>query len=109
MTAFPDHVIDPKTGLLVDKNSKHFIGIEQKPVKAEIAGEFPKWVAPHESLIVRAEGHVSVPAFPEHFIDRDGHVTVLVKDAEDEQRAVMGAEIKAAEDHGIENLPSLEG
>jgi hypothetical protein len=87
MTAFPDHETDPKTGLLVDKDSKHLIGIEQKPVKVEPSSEFPKWVVPHDSLVVRDGSHVSVPFYPEFHVDRDGKVTVLVKDAEEEDRA----------------------
>lgn len=50
--------------------------------------EYPKWIEPHASHLDHANGHVSVPLFPEHHVDRDGKVTVLVKDAEDEAKAL---------------------
>lgn len=63
--------------------------------------EWPKWVAPHESHVVRkkadgAPDHVSVTDFADFHVDRvTGEVTVMVKDEEDERRAA--AELKAEE------------
>jgi multidrug resistance efflux pump len=59
--------------------------------------EFPKYVPVHESHVVRKQGIgeipevVAVPAFPEHHVDRDGTVKVLVVDAEHEAKATSEA------------------
>lgn len=56
--------------------------------------EYPKWVTPHASHVVRrkddadAPEHVSTPAWPQHHVNRvNGEVTVLVNDAAEEKRA----------------------
>jgi hypothetical protein len=53
--------------------------------------EFPKFVAPHESHVVKTDDHVSVPMFSGHHVDREGLVTVLVHDAEEEAKALAAA------------------
>jgi len=59
--------------------------------------EWPKWVVPHASHIVRttaanAPDHVSTPAWTGCHVNRvDGVVTVLVADAEEEARAIAQA------------------
>lgn len=63
---------------------------------------FPKWIAVHESHVVRTKAdddapvHVSVPKFPSYHVSRDGTVTVLVND-EDEERIAMERAVEAAE------------
>jgi hypothetical protein len=75
--------------------------------------EFPKWVKVHDSHIVRKESdvgvaidpatgaarqytalpHVSTPAWQDFHVNReDGSVTVLVKDAEEEAKALADAQ-----------------
>lgn len=81
---------------------------EQAVTKAEAAlaeaqakaafKDYPKYVSVDPSHIVRANGHISVPAFPNFHIDRDGHVTVCVDNAEDEAKAVgadTGGQVRA--------------
>ena len=66
--------------------------------------EWPKWVVPHESHVVRkkvdgAPDHVSVTDFEESHVNRvDGSVTVLVKDEADEQRATSARPEPEAEE-----------
>lgn len=62
-------------------------------VKTGDDAEWPRWVAPHESHVLRktAEGapaHVSVPDWPEFHVDREGNVTVLVQNEDEEARAL---------------------
>lgn len=91
------HEIEPHTGFAVDKDSGHIVGLMQAPV-ARVAPdiEFPAWVAPHQSRIQvkKTEGapdHVSVDGFSDIHVNRvDGAVTVLVKDAEEAERALAG-------------------
>lgn len=69
--------------------------------------DFPKWVAPHASHVDRIGDHVSVPHFPEFHVDRKGNLTVLVRDAEEESRAL--AEKVAEEGAGGEKTDSIGG
>ena len=48
--------------------------------------EYPRWVTPHESHVVRA-GSVSVPDFGQSHVLRDGTVQVLIENEEEEKRA----------------------
>ena len=48
--------------------------------------EYPRWVTPHESHVVRA-GSVSVPDFGQSHVLRDGAVQVLVENEDEEKRA----------------------
>ena len=90
------HDFDPKTGLLIDKETGHIIGLHAKPEAPVAEGiEYPKWVAPHESHIVRTQRekdgpfHISTPAFVQSHVHRvTNEVTVLVKDAEEEALAL---------------------
>ena len=61
--------------------------------KAKVAHqEFPKWIEPHASHVhTAAGGHVSVPLFPHHHVDREGKVTVFVDDADQEAKALAEA------------------
>jgi hypothetical protein len=60
--------------------------------------DFPKWVSVHESHIhvVPAKGefpeHKSTPGFVHHHIDRDGNVTVMVHDSDEEAKATSAKE-----------------
>ena len=60
--------------------------------------DFPKYIEPHPSHIHRkpatedgAPAHVSVPTFPHFHVARDGIVTVLVHDLEEELVAMSAA------------------
>ena len=53
--------------------------------------EYPKFVEPHGSHVVKTGDHISVPHFSHHHVDRDGAVTVWVKDAEEEAKALAAA------------------
>ncbi len=76
-----------------DGDTGHLVGIEQRPYAATVRQDWPKWVVPHESQIVRtkAEGmpdQVSTPGFADFHVNRaDGVVTVLVANEAEEQRA----------------------
>ncbi len=63
--------------------------------------EFPKWIEPDPSHIHKSDqtGHVSVPLFPDHHIDHNGVVTVLVHDAEQEEKALAAAVSPTANDN----------
>ena len=55
--------------------------------------EYPKHVEPHPSHVIArlrpgAEPSISVPAFTSHHVDREGRVSVLVCDAEEEAKAL---------------------
>ena len=70
--------------------------------------EFPKWVAPHPSHVV---GRVA-PEFPDTHVDRDGGVTVLVRDIGEETTAlaekvmsVVETPLLPFEDHGDNSEP----
>jgi hypothetical protein len=85
------HEIDPRTGLMVDKDTKHFVGLVPPPAAEVKDVEFPKWITPHESHIHRQESpgapdHISTDQWETH-VDRAGNVTVLVHDAEAEALA----------------------
>jgi hypothetical protein len=54
--------------------------------------EFPKWVVPDESHVVRASGRGPVaPEFAETHVDRFGGLTVLIGDGAEEARALSAA------------------
>lgn len=100
MAIDPDrHEVDPKTGFVVDKETKQVIGLtpaESKPVSHET--DFPAWVVPHESHVVRLKRddgeHITTPEWAEHFVNRvDGVVTVLVHNAGEEARALAAREV----------------
>ena len=78
------HAIDPNTGFIVDKEHGHNVGIVPAPLAASVPADFPKWVQVHLSHI---NGGVA-QAFAETFTARDGVVSVLVHDAEEEAKAV---------------------
>ena len=61
--------------------------------------EYPKWVNPHESHLVRKGNHVTTPKFAVWNVNRlNGHVDVLVNDAYEEAfaKAPISAEELAA-------------
>jgi hypothetical protein len=61
--------------------------------KAKVSHEeFPKWVVPHESHVHQAGDHLSAPLFPDHHVDREGKLTVLVRDADEEAKALAAKE-----------------
>lgn len=98
-----NHVIDPHTGFAVDPNSGHPVGLVAKPHgRIDLSDEYPKWVEPHASHIVRKEmpgapDHVSVKRFADWHINREtGALTVLVKNDAEEKLAL--AEYVADED-----------
>lgn len=60
--------------------------------------EFPKWVVPHDSHVVRQGEHLSTPHFPDVHVGRDSVVTVLVHDAEQEAFALADPAFKRDEE-----------
>ena len=75
------------------------------------AADYPKWVAPHPDLVLRqkaredqvrpgsenslrvsdeAPEHISVSGFAHVHVDREGNVSVMVADAEEEKHATSG-------------------
>ena len=51
--------------------------------------EFPKWVNPHESHLVKKDGQITVPKFETWHRNRvNGHIDVLVNDAAGEALAL---------------------
>lgn len=88
------HEISSETGFAVDKVTGHPVGLVGTPAGRPGPGsEWPKWVAVHESHVVRkrfegAPEHVSVAGFEEWHVNRaDGTVTVLVVDEGEARRA----------------------
>ena len=77
------HVIDPKTGFIVDKEHGGVAGLVPAPVKA-VSTEFPTWVHVHPTP---GDGGVA-QGFLDTFTDRKGVVSVLVHDAEEEAKAI---------------------
>ena len=60
--------------------------------------EFPKWVTPHESLVIRTEGRPTiVQAWPVFYVGRDDKVEVLVNDKDEEDALVNPPQAKSAE------------
>lgn len=52
--------------------------------------DYPKWVTPHDSHVVRTHaGRPLTPLWPEHHVDRNGAITVLVHSKDEEDRAVL--------------------
>jgi hypothetical protein len=104
-SAFPNHTIDPATGMLIDKETGHHIGIEQKPFDKVEFSEWPKWVVVHADHIVKkvVEGvgeHISVPAWPIFHVNRETkEVTVLVRDEDDAKKATSAAHASVEHDH----------
>jgi hypothetical protein len=95
------HEVNPNTGFLVHKDTGHMIGIEEAPVRvAEPNQEWPQWVTPHESHVVRrvdpndkdadpTKAPVTVvQGFRDWHVNRnDGSVSVLVDNEDDAKRA----------------------
>lgn len=79
------------------------------PEKHELDPDWPKWVEPHESQIVRksspgAPDHISTPNWPEFHVDRvSGTVSVLVSNKDEEKRA-----LSAQEEAPVVDEPVLE-
>lgn len=99
-----EHTIDPSTGFMVGKDTGHLSGImSPPPVNPGVAIPYPKWVKPHANHVIRkqsagAPDHVSTPEFPDFHVNRgDGAVTVLVKNAAEEAKALADPLAKPAE------------
>lgn len=85
------HAIDKDTGFAIDTGNGHIVGMAPAPLKRLTdETDWPKWVTPDASHIHRGDnGHVSVPLFPEFFIDRATKaVSVLVKNEDEEKLAL---------------------
>jgi hypothetical protein len=104
------HMIDPHTGFAVDKETGVPLGLVGKPhLPVSARGEFPKWVTPHASHVVNHGGHTVVPGFAEHHESRgDRAVTVLVKDAEEEAKALAAKFDPKAEEAKVEEAAEVE-
>jgi hypothetical protein len=92
-------------GFQIDKASGHRIGLDPAPAaRVSPDKEYPKWVTPHPSHIVRKETpdapeHVSTPQFPQFHIDRlTKAVTVLVADAKEEAKALAELVVPKADE-----------
>jgi len=103
-----NHTIDPVTGFQVHKKTGHHIGMNQAPIeRVNDDPDWPKWVTPHESHVVRqtvpgAPDHVNTRAFPHSHVNRaDGSVTVLVAN-EDEEKLALGEYRPPASPHAGE-------
>lgn len=85
-----NHIIDPHTGFQLRKEDGGPVGLTSPAIRSAHRGtEYPKYVKPHPSHIVRHNEHVSCPYFPEFHVDRDTkEVTVMVKDADEEAKAL---------------------
>lgn len=78
--------------------------------------EFPKWVVPHDSHVLRkmegsAPVHISAPEWPEIHVNRvDGVVTVLVNSQQEEARALADVtpEPVVEETHAETEAPAAE-
>jgi hypothetical protein len=99
MAIDPDkHVIDPETGFALDRQSGRPVGLVPPPaLRTTHETEYPKWVEPHASQVVRQGDNVVTPGFATMFLGRDGVVTVLVADADEEERALSDLAPPAAD------------
>lgn len=68
-----------------------------------MSNEYPKWIEPHPSHIVHQGDSISTPAWPECHVTRDGKLSVLVADKDDEARALADANAT------VEKLEEKEG
>jgi hypothetical protein len=103
------HEIHPQSGFAVDKKTGvpvGLVGMPHLPVSSET--EFPKWVTPHDSHVVMQGINKITPHFPEFHVDRsDQSVTVMVKDTEEEAKALAAkVEPKAEEPKGEDPGPT---
>lgn len=72
--------------LMRDDEHGHLAGIEQKPIPAAEFTEHPKWIVPHASHVeMTSDDRPQVPTH-ECYLDRDGKLTIVVVDADDEKR-----------------------
>lgn len=90
-----NHVIDPNTGFAVHPETGHPVGLVAAPhARVNAAEDYPKWVEPHASHIIRKEvpgapDHISVLRFKDWHKNREtGAVTVLVHNDEEEKLAL---------------------
>jgi hypothetical protein len=92
------HDFHPHSGLMRHKETGRLVGIEHHPphdvvdLPKPADPEWPKWVTPHESHVVRTKRgdhkHIATPRFAEHHVHRDtSEVTVLVHSPEEEDMA----------------------
>ncbi len=54
--------------------------------------EFPKWVKPDPSHVVKHNGNQVTPSFPHFNVARNGEVTVLVNNKDEEKKALASVE-----------------
>jgi hypothetical protein len=86
--------LDPATGFHNDERTGLPKGIAAIPhPQAPVEVQFPKWVTPHIGHVVRSQTAdappaIVTPAFPHFHVGRDGAVTVLVHDADEEAHAL---------------------
>lgn len=93
----------------------HVIGIENAPIPASAATEYPKWIEPHESWVQSgANGTPMAPLFPDQHVDwsdrANPRLMVMVASREDEDRATaQQQEQEAATDSAAERNPPNAG
>lgn len=77
-------------GFMIDKTTKQRVGLENPPPAAPPKdNDYPKWVPVHPSQVVRKGDYASTPNWPTFSVDRITRaITVLVKDADEEAKAV---------------------
>lgn len=79
MATDPSKAFDPSPF----KARLHGAPIDIKP--AEVGAEYPKFVTPHDDRVSHdADGRPYILG-REYHVDREGHITVMVADAEDEE------------------------
>jgi hypothetical protein len=84
------HILDPRTGFIVDKEHGYPVGIVSEPHKRVDAGiEYPKWVVVHDSHVTRdgEKPPVAQKWVGQHINPRNGEITVLAENAEAEAYA----------------------
>lgn len=101
------HDIDNASGFAVHKEGGGLVGVEQAvwPPAKEVT-DYPKWVTPHDSHVVKLGDAVSTPLF-EHHVARDGGITVLVVDAEHEKIALSPKDAPAADEAPASDEPQF--
>lgn len=109
-----NHVIDSKTGFMLDKNSGHRVGIDPAPHKGPevVDPNWPKWVKLHESQIERREGG---PPFSKHWDGKKtaynrvtGELAVLVENEDEEKQASEDVLIERAPEPVLDPIASEE-
>ena len=70
----------------IDDLEAELAGAKER-LRDELSAKFPKWVAVHKTQVYQGPDGLPKTAWPETHQDRDGNVTVLVQNEDEEGQA----------------------